>query len=135
MATKKITLNELRSIVKQIIKEESENNDINQLVSKIKSYLKTSGFTLVEENRFDNIKHKVERGADEGKRLAGVGIVEYAEGNNVAISIGIPPDDKTVDTYELENKIMGDIKNMTGNFKRNWYRGNHSINCSIQFNW
>jgi len=134
MATKKITLNELRTLVKQIIKEENTNNDINQLVDKIKNYLKGLGFTLINEERFDKIKDKVEKGALEDKDLAGVGIVEYAEGNNVAVSIGMPSS-SSKDTYELTNKIMGDIKGMTNNFKVNWYRGKFSINCSIKFNW
>jgi len=124
----------LKNLVKQIIKEENTNNDINQLVDKIKNYLKGLGFTLINEERFDKIKDKVEKGALEDKDLAGVGIVEYAEGNNVAVSIGMPSS-SSKDTYELTNKIMGDIKGMTKNFKVNWYRGKLSINCSIQFNW
>jgi len=114
------------------VNDNNHSDDINQLISKIENHLKSLDFEIIDQDRFDKIKHKVEKGAEEGKRLAGVGIVEYAEGNNIAVSIGMPPGDNYQnDTYTLENKIMDDIVNMTGNFERSWYRGKHSINCSI----
>ena len=58
MATKKITLNELRSIVKQIIKEEmvlkeALNKDIRQFAKDLGDYLTKNGFKVkyVEGNR------------------------------------------------------------------------------------
>jgi hypothetical protein len=63
MATKKITLNELRSIVKQIIKEEisndggkiltkPKNNDKNDLINIINSNLKNIKFTNISNLDF-----------------------------------------------------------------------------------
>jgi len=50
MATKKITLNELKILVKQIIKEETEYVEINKYVNAVKNELDKlkSGFTIIK---------------------------------------------------------------------------------------
>lgn len=49
MVTKKITLNELRSIVKQIIKEESDKNDIISKLIPYEQELKKTADNLFKE--------------------------------------------------------------------------------------
>lgn len=84
MATKKITINELRSIVKQIIKEErmlkEDNLQVKNIAKQLYSFLKTNGVE-VTLSAGQGIGYKkigqVNQGMSSGKVMNNAGFISY----------------------------------------------------------
>ena len=110
MATKKITLNELRSIVKQIIKEEmvlkeALNKDIKQFGKDLGKYLTNAGFQVkyVDGTISNNDKNLIKQS---DKKLVALEIMENQEAQ--ALYLSFNPKDLSgirniVDKFQLSN--------------------------------